>query len=561
MVATAAKVEWIQVENDVEALMLEYNLIKKHRPKFNVRLVDDKSYPYLALTMSEEWPRPIVTRGKKRKGTKYFGPYAHAYAIRNTLDELLKTFPLRSCSNAKLERHQKLGKPCLLFHIDKCSGPCIDAVTSAEYDKMVESLARFLNGDRGDVVKALEDKMAFAAKEHDFELAARIRDQIRSITKSSERQSMVGQADEEIDVIGITSDEIEAAIYVFYVRSGRVVGQRSFIFDLTEDISDAFIGDKVLELLYGDVDAQPPAKTILLPHTPTDLDLYSEWLSLLRESKVEIKVPQRGSKVELLGTVTKNATEELTKHRLKRASDHNSRSRALNELQKHLGLKEAPLRIECFDMSHLQGTNYVGSMVVFEDGLAKNSDYRRFKVESVEGNDDYGAMYEVVTRRLQNYLNERELPSDNQKKFAYPPKLLVVDGGKGQLSMAVKALEEQGLTDEIAVCAIAKRFEEIFLPGKSESVMIPRQSEALYLMQRLRDESHRFAITYHRQLRDKAMKASALDGIKGLGPKRQERLKKEIGSVNKIKKTDLEQLKAITWLPDEVAEAIYAKFH
>ena len=561
MVATAETVEWIQVRNDVEALMLEYNLIKEHRPRFNVRLVDDKSYPYLAVTTSDEWPRPRVMRGTKKKGTRYFGPYGHAYAIRETLDQLLRTFPVRTCTDAKFGRHEKLGKPCLLFHIEKCSGPCVGEVDAETYKGYVDDLCQFLEGDTDPVIEKLETEMLQSAEDLEFERAARLRDRIATVRKAVEKQQMVAERTEDIDVVGISDDDLEASVFVFYVRKGRVTGRKKLIVDKVESLNEHELVDKVLEGLYDEEPVMGMPKQVLVPVEPSDPELYADWLGLLRGSNVEIRVPQRGDKVELLATVARNAEEEFTRHRLKRASDHNSRARALNELQEWLELPESPLRIECYDMSHIQGTDYVGSMVVVEDGLAARREYRRFKVKTVDQSDDYAAMEEVLTRRLTNYLEDRAKPVSERGKFQYPPQLLVVDGGKGQLSSAVKVLEELELFDEIPVCSLAKRFEEVYLPYQSEPIRIPRQSEALYLLQRIRDESHRFAISYHRKLRDKRMTKSVIDDIPGLGPTRKKRLLKELGGITKVKKAELDELKALSWLPDAVAEAVYNKTH
>lgn len=561
MVSSVSTVEWIQVRNDVEALMLEYNLIKRHRPRFNVRLVDDKSYPYLAVTVNDEWPRPRVMRGTQRKDTRYFGPYGHAYAIRETLDQLLRTFPVRTCSDAKLERHKKLGKPCLLFHIEKCSGPCVGEVTRDEYQTYVDDLLQFLGGDTEPVLARLDTEMREAARVLDFEQAARIRDRISTVRKAVEKQQMVAERNEDLDVVGISEDDLEAAVFVLLVRKGRVMGRRNFIMDKVEDLSPSEVVDKVLEGLYYEEPVLGMPKVVILPRETSDPELYAEWLGEFRGSQVEFRVPQRGPKVALLETVTQNADEEFRRHRLKRASDHNSRARALNELQTWLDLPEAPLRIECYDMSHLQGSDYVGSMVVVEDGLAAKKEYRRFKVKTVDGNDDYAAMEEVLTRRLSAYLVDKTKPVAERGKFQYPPQLIVVDGGKGQLGVAVRVLDDLGLSDEIPVAVLAKRFEEVYLPHSDEPVRIPRQSEALYLLQRIRDESHRFAITYHRKLRDKRMTKSVLDDIPGLGPSRRKRLLTELGGVTKVKRASLETLKALPWLPDTVAEAVFAKTH
>ena len=557
MVETAESVEWIQVANEVEALMLEYSLIQRHQPRFNVRYRDDKSYPFLAVTLNDQWPRAMVIRGKHQRGNRYFGPYGHAYAIRETVDLLQRTFPIRTCSDNKFDRHAKLGKPCLEYHIEKCAGPCVDAIAKADYDELVADLIRFLEGDTDEIVEALEAQMLDAAAAEEFELAARCRDRLLSVRKASEKQQMVGARSEDFDVIGMVDDELEAAVQVFYVRKGRVMGRRGFIVDKAEDLDRGELVARVLERLYFADNPLGHPKRVLVPELPSDQALYEEWLTELRGSAVEVAIPQRGDKRALAETVTQNAKEAFTRHRLKRSADHNSRSRALNELQQYLGLPDAPLRIECYDMSHIQGTDYVGSMVVMEDALPKKSEYRRFKIRTVDGNDDFAAMEEVLTRRLSAYLSDRDKPAEERGKFSYPPQLLLVDGGKGQLSSAVRVLDELGLTDDIPVASLAKQFEEVFLPGRSEPVRLPRQSEALYLLQRIRDESHRFAITYHRQLRDKRMTKSILDDIPGLGPTRKQRLIETFGGVRKVQNAGLDELLALSWLPDAVACAVY----
>lgn len=562
MVETAETVEWMQVGNEVEALMLEYTLIQRHKPRFNVRYMDDKSYPFLAVTTLDDWPRAMVMRGKRKRGNRYFGPYGQAYAIRDTLDLLLRTFPIRTCTDNKFRHHERLGKPCLLFHIEKCAGPCVGEIKKDAYDDLVAELVRFLEGDTDEVVAELERQMEQASEDLEFELAAHLRDRLSAVRKAIEKQQMVFPKNEDADVIGIHDDELEAAVQVFFVRKGRVMGRRGFVVDKAEELDRPELVSRVLERLYFDDNPIGWPKEVLVPELPADPALYEEWLSELRESKVTIRVPQRGDKRKLHATVTQNAEESFTRHRLKRSSDHNSRARALNELQDHLGLPHAPLRIECYDMSHIQGTDYVGSMVVVEDGLPKKSEYRRFKIKTVEGNDDFAAMEEVLTRRFTAYLADRERPVEERDgKFAYPPQLLVVDGGKGQLTSAVRVLDELGLREEIAVISLAKQFEEVFVPGQSESIRLPRQSEALFMLQRIRDESHRFAITFHRQLRDKRMTKSALDGIPGLGPTRKKRLTKELGGVNAVKRADQETLKALSWLPDEVAENVFRALH
>ena len=561
MVATAETVEWIEVRNEVEALLLEYALIQRHQPRFNIRYRDDKSYPFLAVTMSDDWPRAMVLRGRKRKGTRYFGPYGHAYAIRETLDLLLRTFPIRTCSDNKLGRHERLGRPCLLFHIEKCSGPCVGEIDHEAYDRLVDDLIRFLDGDTDEVVRRLEAEMADAAEALEFERAARLRDRLLSVRKAIEKQQMVLDRSEDIDVVGVADDDLEAAVQSFFVRKGRVVGRSGFVIDKAEDLTPGELVDRVLERLYSEDPPLGVPKQVLVPTESADPALYERWLSEARGSAVTVKVPQRGDKRALMETVNQNAREELQRHRLRRAADHNSRAKALNELQDRLDLPEAPLRIECYDMSHIQGTDYVGSMVVFTDGLPDKREYRRFKVREVPGNDDFAAMEEVLTRRLSAYLADRDKPVAERGKFSYPPQLLVVDGGKGQLGVALRVLEELGLDDEIPVASLAKRFEEVYLPGDPEPVRIPRQSEALYLLQRLRDEAHRFAITYHRELRGKRMTTSVLDDIPGLGPTRKQRLVKELGGVRAVQRASLEDLLALSWLPDAVARAVYDKTH
>ncbi|MCX6533429.1 MAG: excinuclease ABC subunit UvrC [Actinobacteria bacterium] len=571
MVETAETVEWVTVRNEVEALILEFSLIKEHRPRFNVRLRDDKSYPFLAVTTDEEWPRALVMRGRTRKGTRYFGPFPHAYAIRDTLDLLLRTFPIRTCSPSKFNQHNKLGRPCLLFHIEKCSGPCVGEVSDQEYANLVKDFCNFLDGDTDEVVQRLQDDMSLASKNLEYEKAARLRDRLQSVAKAIEKQQIVGERNEDIDLIGIAQDELEAAVQVFYVRKGRVVGRKGFVLDKVEDLSQAGLVDRIIEALYGDEPLLGIPKMLLVPELPESMATYEEWLSFQRGTKVEIRIPQRGNKRELHELVTRNATEEFHRHRMKRSSDHNSRSRALTELQDLLGLTEAPLRIECYDMAHLQGTDYVGSMVVLEDGLPNKREYRRFKVKDVPGNDDYAAMEEVLTRRFKAYLEERDQVSDTEalatgerkrsKRFAYPPQLLLVDGGKGQLGVAERVLKNLGLENEIPVASLAKRFEEVFIPGQSEPVEIPRGSEALFMLQRIRDEAHRFANSFHRELRDKRMVSSALDGIEGLGEARKKKITQAFGGVNAVKQASLDDLRSQSWLPEAVAQAIFDKFH
>jgi excinuclease ABC subunit C len=576
MVAQAERVEWVVVGTEVEALMLEYALIQTHQPRYNVRLKDDKSYPWLAVTLNEQWPRPAVVRGRKRKGVRYFGPYGHVGALRETLDLLLRSFPVRTCSDTKFKRHERLGRPCLLYDIERCSGPCVGAVEPERYAGMVEDLMRFLSGETAPVVAGLEAEMAEAAAALEYERAARLRDRLAAVRKAAETQQMVSERPEDFDVVGIAEDELEAAVQVFYVRRGRVVGRGGFVADKVEDLSGPQFTARVVEQLYGAAAEVP--RRILVPVEPEERDVLTEWLARLRGGPVVVAVPQRGPKRSLQAMVTRNAAEDLARHRLRRAADHNSRSRALTELQAALGLSRAPLRIECYDMSHLQGTDYVGSMVVFEDGVAKKSDYRRFKVKTVAGNDDYAAMEEVLTRRLHALVAERaggdpgpDPPAGGDeatigvrsapRPFAYQPQLLLLDGGKGQLAVGERVVERLGLGAEIELAALAKQFEEVYRPGRAEPIRIPRGSEALYLLQRVRDEAHRFAITFHRERRGGRMTASVLDGVRGLGPTRRRRLLKELGGVRALRAAPLEDLRALPWLPDAVADAVFGALH
>ena len=560
MMQEATHLEWIQVRNELEALMLEFTLIKEHKPRFNVDLKDNKSYPYLSVTLNEKWPRPTITRGKRRKGVRYFGPYGNVKAIRETLDLLIKSFPLRTCSNTKFNEHEKIGKPCLLFHIEKCSGPCVEKINKKNYDDLVGDLLSFLDGNSKAIVDDLREEMSISSRNQEYEHAARTRDKILNIERVLERQQMVLNETENIDLFGFSGDEIEASVQVFHIRQGRVVGRKGSVVDRIDGIENS---ELLKHLLVEHYNSDPPRgvpRQILAEVIPVDVKLMETWLSKERDSAVEIRVPKRGEKKSLLGTVVNNASEEFIRHRLKRAKDHNARSKALNELQEALGMQTAPLRIECYDMSHLQGTDYVGSMVVMEDGLLKKSDYRRFRINSFNGNDDYAAMREVISRRLEAYLKEsKEIGESGSKKFAYPPQLLLVDGGKGQLSVAESVVSELGLSDLIFVASLAKQFEEVFVTGKRTPVVIPRNSEALYMLQRIRDESHRFAVEYHRKLRGKRMTESVLDGIPGLGEKRKSRLLEEYGSLKRIKESTFEELNAIKWLPENVAGEVAKK--
>ncbi len=587
MVSQADHVEWMVVDTEAEALLLEHNLIKQFQPRYNVRLKDDKSYPWLALTVGDEWPRPAVVRGRKRTGVRYFGPYPNTGAIRETLDLLLRSFPVRTCSDTKFRRHQRLGKPCLLYHIERCSGPCVGAVEHAEYDRLVTDLIAFLSGDTGLLEKGLETSMHEAAAALEFERASVLRDKLDAVRAADAvRQMELGRA-EDLDVLAVAEDDLEAAVQVFHVRSGKVIGRLALFVDKVEDLTPAQLIERLLVDIYADAASGVPAQ-ILVPTMPADPEAVSQYLMDRRGGPVALRVPMRGAKRALLDTVQHNAREAFVRHRLHRTSDHNSRARALESLQRDLGLPAAPLRIECYDMSHLQGTDYVGSMVVFEDGLAKKSDYRHFRVATVPGNDDYAAMEEVLTRRLTALLVEEEAergerpaagdqspaaaddggidgtaeaPKPRRRRFAYPPQLILLDGGLGQLNVGVKVLADLGLTDRIPLASLAKSFEEIYRPGSSEPIRLSRQSDGLYLLQQLRDEAHRFAISYHRTLRGKRMTVGALDGVNGLGPKRRERLMDQFGGLAALRNASKDELVGVSWLPASVGAAVYERLH
>ena len=554
MVSAAESVDWIVTETEVEALMLEYTLIQKHQPRFNIRLRDDKSYPFLAITRSEEWPRATVMRGKRRAGTEYFGPYGHAYAIRQTLDLLLRTFPLRTCSNAKYRRHEALGRPCLLFHIERCSGPCVGEVTPAEYQEHVDGLASFLSGKSDAIVDEIQDRMAKASAAQEYEAAARHRDRLAAVEKALAKQEVASTSQEDFDLFAIEEDDLEASLVVLNVRNGRVTGRRSTIVDKVEDVTTGELTERMLSQAYGS--ERPPAE-VLVQTLPTDTALWLDWLEYRRDAAVSLRVPQRGVKRRLMETALTNAQEAFARHRLRRATDHNARAKALRSLQEILDLPEPPLRIEAYDIANIQGRDTVASMVVMEDGLARPGQYRRFKIRDVAGQDDFASMEEVLRRRLTAYLAERERPVEERGKFAYPPSLLLVDGGAGQVSRAVKVLDELDL--EIPVVGLAKRMEEVYLPGRAEPVRIPRGEEALYLLQRVRDEAHRFANAYHRKLRGNRMVDSILDGVTGIGPSRKKALLRRFGSLKRIREAEAGELKEL--LPDNVAERLYEVLH
>ena len=567
MVTTASSVDWVTVGTEVEALQLEYTWIKEYDPRYNVRYRDDKSYPYLAVTLDEDYPRITVMRGQKRKGVRYFGPYSHAWAIRETVDLLLRVFPARTCSAGVFKRHGQIGRPCLLGYIGKCSAPCTGQVSAEEHRRIVEDFVAFLSGQTAAYTRRIEREMKAAAAELDYERAARLRDDLRALERALEKNAVVLGDGTDADVIGLVDDELEAAVQVFHVRGGRIRGQRGFVVEKVEDVSAGDLVEHLLQQLYGDQPADSVPREILVPALPTDHAITAAWLQELRGTHVEVRVPQRGDKKDLLDTVTRNAEQALVLHKTKRAGDLTSRSQALEELQEALGLAEAPLRIECIDVSHLQGTDVVASLVVFEDGLARKSEYRRFSIRGSDDgvSDDTRSIAEVVTRRFRRLLEERHDPDDpnpgidpvtgRPRKFAYPPQLFVVDGGQPQVEAAQAALSELGITD-VAIVGLAKRLEEVWLPGDPDPVILPRTSEGLYLLQRVRDEAHRFAIAYQRQKRGKRMVESILDEVPGLGEARKKALLRQFGSLKRLRAASLAELESVPGIGPTVAQAV-----
>ncbi|GEB13771.1 UvrABC system protein C [Pimelobacter simplex] len=578
MVTTATSVEWTVVGTEVEALQLEYSWIKEYDPRFNVKYRDDKSYPWLAVTVSEEFPRVMVGRGAKRKGTRYFGPYGHAWAIRETVDILLRVFPMRSCTNGVFKRSSQIGRPCLLGYIDKCSAPCVGNISPEDHRAIVDDFCEFMAGRTRPFTKRIEQEMYAASDALDFEKAARLRDDLGAMQKALEKQAVVLGDGSDADVIALAEDPLEVAVQVFYVRGGRIRGQRGWVADRTDEGDTSSLVEDFLLQLYAGVapedarDAVP--REILVPELPPEHATFERLLSDLRGAKVEIRVPQRGDKKSLQETVARNAVESLALHKTKRASDLTTRNRALAEIAEALDLDEAPLRIECYDVSHIQGTEIVASMVVFEDGLARKGEYRRFVIKDQEGSDDVKAMHEVITRRFRRLLDEQarsELrPGDpaagtgpmlvdpdtgRPRKFAYAPGLVVVDGGAPQVAAAQRALDELGI-DDIPICGLAKRLEEVWVPREEDPVILPRTSEGLYLLQRVRDEAHRFAITHHRNRRSKSMVESMLDGVPGLGEVRRKTLLRHFGSLRKLRLATLDEIAAVPGVGPRTAAAI-----
>ncbi|MFF7736848.1 MULTISPECIES: excinuclease ABC subunit UvrC [unclassified Streptomyces] len=607
MVTTAASVEWTVVSTEVEALQLEYSWIKEYDPRFNVKYRDDKSYPYLAVTMNEEYPRVQVMRGHKKKGVRYFGPYAHAWAIRDTVDLLLRVFPVRTCSAGVFKNAARTGRPCLLGYIGKCSAPCVDRVSAEEHRELADEFCDFMTGRTNTYIRRLEKQMAEAADEMEYERAARLRDDIGALKKAMEKSAVVLADATDADLIAVAEDELEAAVQIFHVRGGRVRGQRGWVTDKVEEITTGALVEHALQQLYGEETGDAVPKEVLVPALPDPVEPVQEWLTGRRGSGVSLRIPQRGDKKALMETVERNAQQALVLHKTKRASDLTTRSRALEEIADALDLDSAPLRVECYDISHLQGDDVVASMVVFEDGLARKSEYRRFQIKGFAGQDDVRSMHEVITRRFRRYLAEKEKtgewtdgdaaetpgeaenaetpetsetpqngeipetpeidangkivgtgPTEDDgrpRKFAYPPQLVVVDGGAPQVAAARRALDELGI-DDIAVCGLAKRLEEVWLPGDDDPVILPRTSEGLYLLQRVRDEAHRFAITYQRAKRSKRFRSSPLDDVPGLGDTRKQALLKHFGSLKKLRSATIDQICEVPGIGRKTAETI-----
>ncbi len=630
MVFTASKVEWTVVASEVEALQLEYTWIKRYDPWFNVMYRDDKTYPMLAVSVGEKYPRAFFYRGPRRKGVRYFGPFSHAWAVRETLDLLTRVFPVRTCSNGVFNRHEQLGRPCLLGYIDKCSAPCVKRIDEASYDETVAGFMAFMSGRTDAVVKDLTDQMMEASENLEFEKAARLRDDLGAVNKVMERQTVVLSVDTDADIIAFDTDELEAAVQIFAVREGRIRSQRGWVVEKTGDEPGSMErleegqADLALPALmqnfliqhYSDavermrqeraederlaaqkvrrrgVDqeshekvrpAMPIPREILVQVMPDEPEDTRELLEKLRGGPVDFRVPQRGDKKALMETVQRNAKESLRQHKLKRVGDLTARSQALQDIQDALGMDEAPLRIECTDISHIQGTDVVASLVVFEDGLPKKSDYRRYRIKEAAGDgrsDDVGSIAEVTRRRFKRHTedklanpedpdvdgtafeDEEELTdgttveSTGNKRFAYPPQLFIVDGGKPQVTAAQKVFDELGVVD-VTLIGLAKRLEEIWVPYDDEPLILPRNSEGMYLLQQIRDEAHRFAITYHRQQRSKRMRASALDGIPGLGPARRSDLVKHFGSVKKLKAASVEDITEVNGIGPKLAQTVY----
>lgn len=655
MVTTAASVEWTVVSTEVEALQLEYAWIKEFDPRFNVKYRDDKSYPSLAVTLNEEFPRVQVMRGPKRKGVRYFGPYGHAWAIRETVDLMLRVFPVRTCSAGVFKRSAQIGRPCLLGYIGKCSAPCVGRVSAEEHRALAEEFCDFMAGRTGAYIRRLEARMREASEEMEYEKAARLRDDVEALKRAMEKNAVVLTDATDADLIAVAEDELEAAVQIFHVRGGRVRGQRGWVTDKVEAVDTAGLVAHALQQLYGEERGDAVPKEVLVPVLPEETAAINQWLTDRRGANVSLRIPQRGDKKDLMATVARNAQQALVLHKTKRASDLTTRSKALEEIAEALDLETAPLRVECFDISHLQGDDVVASMVIFEDGLPRKSEYRRFQIKSFAGQDDVRSMHEVISRRFRRYLQEMQKTGEwdlaagggagggvgrsagvageppaggvggtgltgtdpldpgqlgaeqpgagllavqqpgadplatgqpgtgplgteqpgpdvaeedrgadgpreedgRPRRFAYPPQLVVVDGGQPQVAAAQRALDELGI-DDVAVCGLAKRLEEVWLPGEDDPVVLPRSSEGLYLLQRVRDEAHRFAITYQRSKRAASFKAGPLDAVAGLGDTRKRALLKHFGSLKRLRTATVEQLCEVPGIGRKTAETVAA---
>ncbi|SDT62404.1 excinuclease ABC subunit UvrC [Actinoplanes derwentensis] len=574
MVTTAAAVDWVTVGTEVEALQLEFSWIKEFDPRFNVKYRDDKSYPFLAVTLDEEFPRLQVLRGAKRKGVRYFGPYSHAWAIRETLDLLLRVFPARTCSAGVFKRAHQIGRPCLLGDIGKCAAPCVGRVSAVEHRAIVDDFCDFMAGRTEQFLKRVEREMLQASEELEFERAARLRDDLAALRRALEKQTVVLGDGTDADIVAFAEDPLEAAVQVFHVRDGRVRGQRGWIVEKVEDLTTGDLVHHFCRQMFGEQEGETDVpRELLVPALPDDADALADWLSERRGSRVSLRVPQRGDKKSLMETVARNAAEVLQRHKLRRAGDLTTRNKALEEIAEALGMETAPLRVECFDVSQIQGTDVVASMVVFEDGLERKSEYRRFIVRGNpdgSGMDDLSAMSEVMRRRFGRSRPEQapeplaagELPgidplTGKARRFAYPPQLIVVDGGQPQVNAVAEVLAELGVTD-VALCGLAKRLEEVWLPADDFPVILPRTSEALYLLQRVRDEAHRFAITFHRQRRSKRMTESALDQVAGLGEVRRKALLRHFGSLKRIAEATPEEISEVPGIGLRTAESVLA---
>jgi excinuclease ABC subunit C len=564
MVQTASSVDWVVVDSETEALQLEYQWIKQFAPRFNVKYRDDKSYPYLAITMNEQYPRVLVMRGDKRKGVRYFGPYAQAWAIRETVDQVLRVFPVRTCSNGVFRRSSQMGRPCLLGYIGKCSAPCVGRISEQEHRELAGDLVSFLGTGTDRFMKDLENRMRASSQEQDYETAARLRDDLGALRKAMERSALVLPGDTNADLVGHVEDDLEAAFQVFHVRAGRVRGQHAFVLEKVADESPTTLMTGVMQQLYGDDDSDIPVEVLV---TELPEAAVATWLTDKSGRRVQVRVPQRGRKRALLETVTNNARQTLQSHKLRRAGDLSVRAAALEEIADALDMSQAPLRIECVDISNLQGSDVVASMVVFEDGLPRKSDYRRFAIRGVAGQDDVASVAEVVRRRFTRYLAERAeatdiefgpsgTANDERKAFRYPPQLLLIDGGKPQVAAAEQALRDLGI-DDIAVAGLAKRLEEVWVPDQDDPVILSRRSQGLYLLQRIRDEAHRFAISYHRQKRSRRLSTSVVEDIPGVGPNRRKALMRAFGSLTRLRKASVEELAAVPGISAELAAAIH----